>query len=77
MSSQHEPVPTDRTTAEPAQVRPDASPSGSSPSPEAGTARDPQTGQALRDPSLRSGNPADLSDGGARSSRHTGEDPKS
>ena len=43
-------------------------------SPEADIARNPQNGQAVQDRSLASGRPRDLSDGGARSARHTGED---
>ena len=52
---------------------PNASRPADAVSPEANVARDPQTGQALRDSSLGSGDPQDLSDGGARSSRHTGD----
>ena len=49
-------------------------PSPSTVSPEAGVDRDPQTGQAKNDASLTGGDPSDLSDGGAQSSRHTGDD---
>jgi hypothetical protein len=42
-------------------------------SPEAAPERDPQTGQAKSDPSLTEGDPSQLSDGGANSSRHTGD----
>lgn len=35
-------------------------------SPEAGIERDPDTGQAKKDRSLRSGDPRDLPDGGAK-----------
>jgi hypothetical protein len=77
MSSQQEPVAPAAKTAEPATARRDASQGAGGESPEADVERDPQTGQVLRDPSLRSGDPAELSDGGARSSRHTGEDPTS
>ena len=64
------PVPNPPTTPLPAPAGP------TTVSPEAAIARDPQTGQALNDPSLQTGDVDDLPDGGARSSRHTGEDPK-
>ena len=40
-------------------------------SPEAAIPRNPENGQALQDRSLREGEPAELSGGGADSARHT------
>jgi hypothetical protein len=45
-------------------------------SPEAAIDRDPQTGQARDDPSLAEGVGPELSDGGANSARHTGDEAK-
>jgi hypothetical protein len=42
-------------------------------SPEANVRRNPQNGQAVADRSLADGDPAELSDGGAHSARHTGD----
>ena len=50
-----------------------ATPPSSAVSPEAAVERDPQTGQAVKDTSLRQGDASELSDGGAKSSPHTGD----
>ena len=46
-------------------------------SPEAAIDRDPQSGQAKNDQSLNEGDPSELSDGGAQSTRQTGDNANS